>query len=147
MSRNAFSSTSIERLTLTVGPLQFTARVESAAAPKSVAVLAELLPLTGSLLHARWSGEAGWLPLGRELRLEPENATTTPQPGCVLLYGGTRSEPELLIPYGDCAFASRAGALAGNQVLTLEDEPARLRELGRLLLWEGAQPLELGRHA
>jgi hypothetical protein len=141
-SSNA-SSTRLERLTLTVGPLQFTAHAETHAAPKSVAALAELLPLAGSLLHARWSGEAGWLPLGRELQLEPENATTNPRPGYVLLYGGTRSEPELLIPYGDCAFACRAGALAGNHVLTLEDDPAHLRELGRLLLWNGAQRLEL----
>jgi hypothetical protein len=62
-----------------------------------------------------------------------------------LLYAGARSEPELLIPYGDCAFACRAGALAGNRVLTLEDDPTQLRELGRLLSWDGAQPLTLER--
>lgn len=113
------------------------------AAASALAALAQLLPLAGALLHARWSGEAGWLPLGRELRLEPENATSHPQPGYMLLYGGCGVSPELLIPYGECAFACRAGALAGNHVLTLEDDAAQLRELGRLLRWKGAQPLEL----
>jgi hypothetical protein len=142
MSTTALSAR-VEQLSLTLGPLRFTARFESTAAPQSAAVLAQWLPLTGTLLHARWSGEAGWLPLGRELQLEPENATTSPRPGCVLLYGGPRSEPELLIPYGDCAFASRAGVLAGNHVLTIEDDLTQLRELGRLLLWKGAQQLTL----
>lgn len=132
-----------QRIQLSVGDFNFHGRFETQAAPKSVALLASLLPLERWVLHARWSGEAGWVPLGTELALAPENATAYPQPGQLLLYAGAHSEPELLLPYGACAFASRAGRLAGNHVITLEGELAKQRELGELLLWKGAQPLRL----
>lgn len=127
-----------------VGPLLFAARLDRDGAPKSVDLLTGLLPLRGFLQHARWSGEAGWLPLKQRVPLEPENATAYPAPGQVLLYGGGLSEPELLLCYGACAFASQAGALAGNPVLRLDARPEQLRELGRLLLQEGAQAFHLG---
>lgn len=132
-----------QRIQLSVGDFHFRGRLEAQAAPKSVALLASLLPLEGSVLHARWSGEAGWVRLRPDLTLAPENATAYPQPGQLLLYAGMRSEPELLLPYGACAFASRAGALAGNHVITLDGDLTRLRELGETLLWKGAQSLRL----
>jgi hypothetical protein len=132
-----------QRIQLTVGDFHLRGRLEVQAAPKSVALLASLLPLERSVLHARWSGEAGWVPLDPDLTLAPENATAYPQPGQLLLYAGMRSEPELLLPYGACAFASRAGALAGNHVITLDGDLTRLRELGETLLWKGAQSLRL----
>lgn len=128
---------------LSVGDFHFRGRFEARAAPKSVALLAGLFPLERSVLHARWSGEAGWVPLGAGLSLAPENATAYPHPGQLLLYAGTHSEPELLLPYGACAFASRAGLLAGNHVITLEGELAQLRGLGEMLLWKGAHTLRL----
>jgi hypothetical protein len=134
---------STRRIRLSVGDFVFSGRLEAQAAPKSVAVLAELLPLERSALHARWSGEAGWAPLSTGFTLAPENATAYPHPGQLLLYAGMRSEPELLVPYGCCAFASRAGALAGNHVITLEGDLTNLRDLGETLLWKGAQPLRL----
>jgi hypothetical protein len=133
----------IQRIGLTIGDFHFSGRLEAQAAPKSVALLASLLPLERSALHARWSGEAAWVPLGHGLTLAPENATAYPHPGQVLLYAGTHSEPELLLPYGACAFASRAGALAGNHVITLDDDVTRLRDLGETLLWKGAQSLRM----
>ena len=42
----------------------------------------------------------------------PENATTYPLPGEVLLYPGGVSETELLVPYGRTQFGSKAGLLA-----------------------------------
>ena len=50
-----------------------------------------------------------------------------PSPGQMLLFGGNLSEPELLIPYGPSRFASKAGLLAGNPVLTIEDRLTRLQ--------------------
>jgi Protein of unknown function (DUF3830) len=131
------------KVQLIVGGLTFSGRLEAQAAPKSVAWLAERLPFDGILFHARWSGEAAWMPLGLELQLDPENATAYPHPGQLLLYAGRDSEPELLIPYGACAFASRAGALAGNHVITLEGDITQLRELGETLQHHGAQSLRL----
>jgi hypothetical protein len=118
-------------------------RFEAQAAPKSVAWLLGRIPLHATALHARWSGEAGWAPLGDDVRLEPENATSYPHPGDLLLYAGAKSEPELLIPYGACAFACRAGSLAGSHVITLETNIAGLRTMGELLLRDGRQPLLL----
>lgn len=128
---------------IAIGSFRFDARLETENAPHSVAALCRLLPLQGATFHARWSGEAAWLPLTTRLELQPENATAHPRPGQVLLYGGNLSEPELLIPYGACAFACRAGELSGNHVLTIENDLEDLRELGRLLLWEGAQRVEV----
>jgi uncharacterized protein DUF3830 len=59
----------------------------------------------------------------------------------LLLFPGGISETELLFPYGHCAFASKAGALAGNHFATVVEGNENLAELGRLTLWEGAQPV------
>lgn len=130
------------RIRLTVGPHAFAGRLETQTAPRSTALLMELMPLDGSVVHARWSGEAVWLPLHRRHRVPPENPVAFPQPGQLLLYAGARSEPELLIPYGACAFACKAGQLAGNHVVTLDDAGG-LRDLGETVLQQGAQPLRM----
>jgi hypothetical protein len=44
------------------GPFQFTARLETAEAPRTCEAILRQLPLTGHLLHVRWSGEAAWVP-------------------------------------------------------------------------------------
>ncbi len=128
-------------LRLLVGTLQFGARWE-AAAPKSREALRALLPLRAKLVQARWSGEAAWVPLGeRRLGLEYENHTSHPAPGELLVYPGTLSETEILVPYGATVFASKAGQLAGNHFATIVDGREHLAELGRLVLWEGAQDI------
>lgn len=122
----------------------FLARLEEEAAPRTVAAFRRLLPLEERLLHVRWSGEGGWIPLGDlDLGIGPENATRYPSPGELLLYPGGVSETELLLAYGSVAFASKAGALAGNHVATIVEGSENLRELGRRLLWEGAQPISI----
>lgn len=131
------------KIVLEIGDWRFTGRLEAAAAPKSVAWLSARFPLEGLALHARWSGEAAWMPLEQEVALDEENAVTHPHPGQVLLYAGTESVPELLIPYGLCAFACRVGALAGNHVITLENDFSGLNALGHALIYKGAQPLRL----
>lgn len=129
-------------ITITAGGFTFGARLEDAAAPRTVAALRRLLPLTSRIIHVRWSGEAGWVPYGDlELGLGPENATSYPHPGQILLYPGGLSETELLIAYGYVRFASKAGQLAGNHCATIETGLEQLRPLGKKLLWEGAQDL------
>ncbi len=71
----------------------------------------------------------------------PENATSYPSPGELLLYPGGVSETELLFPYGPTCFASKAGQLAGNHFATIAEGAERLQELGDLVLWQGAQPI------
>ena len=129
---------------ITAGPFSFEARFETADAPRTVAVLRSMAPLQESLVHVRWSGEAVWVPMGeRSLDLPPENATAYPLPGQILLYPGGVSETELILAYGHCQFASKAGVLAGNHALTIVAGVEQLRELGRRALWEGAQPFTL----
>ena len=132
-------------LAITVGPLRFTARLEREAAPRTCEALARLLPLQSKVIQARWSGEAAWIPFGYELELGlgPENATSYPGPGELLLYPGGVSEVEILFPYGRTCFASTAGQLAGNHFATIEDGREQLRELGRLVVWEGAQDMTI----
>ncbi len=113
-------------------------------APRTVAAFRTLLPLESRLVHARWSGEACWIPFGElDLALEFENATCYPSPGELLLYRGGKSETELLLPYGPTSFASKAGSLAGNHFATVTEGREHLRELGRRVLMEGAQPIRI----
>jgi len=83
------------------------------------------------------------MPLEHDVALDEENAVTHPDPGQILLYAGTKSVPELLVPYGFCAFTCRAGGLAGNHVITLDNDSSSLSSLGHTLIYEGAQPLIL----
>ena len=53
------------------------------------------------------------------------------------------SESEILFPYGACSFSSRVGQLAGNHFATVVGGLEQLPELGRRVLWEGAQPIEI----
>jgi hypothetical protein len=130
-------------LTITAGSFRFAARLEEDAAPASVAALRTLLPLRSHLVQARWSGESAWVPLGFELELGigPENANSYPAAGELLLYPGGLSEVEILFPYGATCFASKMGQLAGNHVATIVEGSEQFPELGRVVLWEGAQPI------
>ena len=129
---------------ISVGDLVFTARLEHERAPATVAALLRQLPLEGSLLQARWSGEAAWMPLGSlEVGVGAENDTQRPAPGEILLHPMGISETEILIPYGETVFASKAGPLSGNHVLTIVEGDEQLGELGRRVVWEGAQPIRL----
>jgi hypothetical protein len=127
-----------------VGDLVFRASLEWERAPLSVAALLGLLPLSGSLLQARWSGEAAWMPLGSlNVGVGAENDTDRPLPGQILLHPNGISETEILIPYGETVFGSKAGPLRGNHVMTIVDGVDRLAELGRRVVWKGAQPIHI----
>lgn len=114
--------------------------MEEEAAPRTCAAIHAMLPLRTKLIHARWSGEAMWIPMGeRSLGIGTENATSHPAPGQLLLYPGGLSEMEILVPYGSTLFASKVGQLAGNHFATVGDGLPDLADLGRLVLWQGAQ--------
>jgi len=127
---------------ITVGDLTFAARFEEAAAPATCAAFRAVLPFASRLIQARWSGESGWVPLGEyQLGVGVENATSYPSPGEILFYPGGYSETEILFPYGHSCFASKLGQLAGNHFLTIVDGHDQLKEVGRRVLWEGAQEI------
>jgi len=127
-------------LEITAGSLRFTARWEAQAAPKTCAAFRRLLPLRARLVQARWSGESAWIPLGDlQTGLSYENHTSYPAAGQLLLYPGGISETEVLFPYGSTRFASKAGQLAGNHFATIEEGRELLPELGRRVLYDGAQ--------
>lgn len=128
-------------LELEIGSVRFSASLRDDLAPRSCERLMSMLPYRASVIHARWSGEALWSPLGDAwpagLLLPRENAMCEPQAGQVLLYAGDLSEPELLIPYGTARFACKAGPLEGNPVLTIAGPLPALAEIGRQVLWRG----------
>jgi hypothetical protein len=133
---------SLRVLEIDAGGFRFRARLEEGAAPATAAAFRRLLPLESRIIHVRWSGEAGWIPFGDlDLDLRPENATSYPHPGEIVLYPGGVSETEILLAYGYVSFASKAGQLAGNHFATIVEGNENLRELGRRFLWEGAQEI------
>ena len=129
-------------LRITAGPYEFLARFEREKAPKTCEAFQRLLPFRNRIIHVRWSGEAAWIPLGDlDLDLGFENHTSFPAPGEILFYPGGYSETEILFPYGGTRFASIVGQLAVNHFLTITEGREHLRELGQLVLWEGAQDI------
>ena len=129
-------------LRIAAGPFAYVARMEEQDAPKTCAAFRAMLPYRQKIIHARWSGEACWIPLGAlDLGLGPENVTSYPAPGQILLYPGGISETEILFPYGATLFASRMGQLAGNHFATIVEGREHLKQLGDIVLWKGAQEI------
>jgi hypothetical protein len=138
--------TNMANVTITCRDLTFTAMLERSRAPATCAAFEALLPFEHALIQARWSGEAAWVPLGEmDMDIPAENSTSYPEPGQLLLYGGGISEVELLVPYGRTVFACRDGQLVGNHFLTIITGAEQLPELGRRVLWEGAQKVIIRR--
>jgi Protein of unknown function (DUF3830) len=129
-------------LEIAAGGFDFVARFEEDDAPSTVAAFRRMLPLESQIIHVRWSGEGGWIPMGDlDVGIGPENATSYPNPGELIFYPGGVSETELLLAYGYVNFASKAGQLAGNHFATIVEGNENLRALGKRFLWEGAQPI------
>jgi hypothetical protein len=132
----------METISIQAGPFSFAAKLELELAPKTCEAFRRLLPFENQVIHSRWSGEAVWVPLGDfDTGLGVENATSHPSRGDILLYPGGFSETEILFAYGSCRFASKMGPLAGNHFLTVIEGRENLMELGKLVLWQGAQPI------
>jgi hypothetical protein len=130
----------MQNVRIIVANFQFTARLELDRAPNTCTEFSKLLPYRQKLIHARWSGEACWIPLGEfKLAVGFENHTSYPAPGQILFYPGGYSETEILFPYGATRFASKMGQLAGNHFLTIVAGAEQLPAVGRLVLWQGAQ--------
>jgi hypothetical protein len=133
----------VSDIRIAAGPYSFVARFERDLAPRTCAWFESVLPYRERIIHVRWSGEACWIPLGG---LDPgiahENATSYPAPGQILFHPSGVSETEILLAYGACRFASKAGQLAGNHFLTIVEGLDDLRALGELTLWHGAQQIE-----
>jgi Protein of unknown function (DUF3830) len=121
------------------GEFELEAQTEDEKAPATTEWFLAQLPFHSQVIHARWSGEAVWIPLG-DLRsgLDFENNTSYPSRGDILFYPAGVSETEILLAYGSASFASKAGALSGNHFLTITSGLERLGELGRHVLWHGA---------
>ena len=120
----------------------FTAKLLTDRAPNTCALFTTLLPYRQRVIHARWSGEACWIPLGDyEPRIAFENHTSHPSRGDLLWYPGGISETELLFAYGPSVFGSKVGQLAGNHFLEIIEGRERLEEMGRYVLYHGAQDI------
>ena len=131
-----------QSLIITAGPFTFRARLEDALAPVTCAAFRAMLPYDERIIHVRWSGEGMWIPMGdREFDLPWENNTSYPAPGQFIFYPKGISETEILLAYGGVRFASKAGQLSGNQFLTIYEGLENLTALGKMTLWQGAQPI------
>jgi hypothetical protein len=58
--------------------------------------------------------------------------------GDILFDPGGISETEILLAYGNAAFVSKMGPLAGNHFLTITEGKDRLSQFGNSVLWDGA---------
>ena len=131
-----------KRLKITIGSIPFEAELHEKVAPNTCKAIQEILPIRGKIIQARWSGEAAWLPMdlwGMEVPFE--NVTSHPSRGDLLYYPGEISEKELLISYGSTLFSSKVGQLQGNHFASIVEGIDRLEDMGRKILWEGAQEI------
>ena len=111
---------------IAVAGYELTARLEEERSPRTVAFFRTMLPYESKLIQARWSGQAAWIPMGSTTTSAtsgPRIRPATRRPGELLLYPGGVSEVEILFPYGDTCFASKAGQLAGNHFATVVGGP------------------------
>ena len=132
------------KIRITIGKIEFIAKMHLDRAPETCRLLLEKMPITGKFIQARWSGEAAWLqmdPYGIEA--PQENATSYPGPGQILFYPGGVSEKEILIPYGSACFASKFGLLPGNHFATVIEGNELLEIMGEKVLWGGAQSVRI----
>ena len=130
-------------LRIIIGENEFRARFESEKSPDTCKAFRSALLFVSKIINVRWSGEAVWIPLGDlQFGVGYEDATSYPAPGQIILFPGGISETEILIAYGPTCFASKAGQLAGNHFLTIEDNLDVLAELGRGTLWSGAKDIQ-----
>lgn len=129
----------MDTIRVRIGKELFAARLQDELAPSTCSRFRALLPWTESIIHARWSGEGCWIPLGNlDIGIGPENATSHPRAGEFVLYPGGESETEILLAYGTVCFASKGGQLAGNPFLRITEKLDRLVAVGREILWSGA---------
>jgi hypothetical protein len=130
-------------LRISVAGFELAARWEEDRSPCTVAFVRTMLPYESKLIQARWSGQSAWIPMGDYDvgDLGPEDPTSYPAPGQLLLYPGGVSEVEILFPYGDTCFASKAGQLAGNVFASVVEGTEHLRTIGDIVLWEGVQTI------
>lgn len=132
------------KLKICAGGYEFVGRLEEEKAPKTCEIFKALLPFNNKLIHVRWSGEGMWIPYGDlRLGLQYENHTSHPSKGEFLLYPGGISEMEIILAYGRCCFSSQVGQLAGNHFITIIEGLEKLEELGKKVLWEGAQTITI----
>jgi hypothetical protein len=132
----------MKTINIEAGPDTFTAKLEEKLAPRTCQWFLDLLPYQNKVVHARWSGEAVWIPMGTfETGLDYENHTSHGSRGDILVYPGGYSETEILFVYGSSIFSSKMGQLAGNHFLTLISGHEQLESFGKRVLWQGAQDI------
>jgi hypothetical protein len=132
-------------LRIEIGGIEFRARLLEEA-PRTCQAILAVLPIEGEVIQARWSGEAAWLPMDQwGIDVPLENHTSHPSRGDLLYYPGGVSEREMLITYGSALFSSRVGQLQGNHFATIVEGSENLAEMGRRVLWEGAQRILIER--
>ena len=61
----------------------------------------------------------------------------------MVLYPGGVRETEMMLAYGCCHFGSKAGELAGNHFLTITEGKEKLMDIGREILYNGAETVEI----
>jgi Protein of unknown function (DUF3830) len=133
----------IELIQIVIADMQFTARLEHSLSPMTCKAFCAILPFRAKLVQARWSGEAGWIPLADlDLGVGYETATGNPDVGEILFHPADHSECEILLPYGRSQFRCKDGDLTGNHFLTIVEGKQQLANVGELLLWQGSQNIK-----
>ena len=130
------------QLIIHAGDFTFNARFEEELAPKTVAAFRKAMPFESQAIHVRWSGEAGWIPLG-DLDLGAGVRKPHQLPGAGTHHPLPRRNQRDRDPAGLWwrAVREQDGSTRGQPFHHPDLGLENLTTFGKTVLWKGAQKI------
>ncbi len=152
------------KLEISIEGRVFVADLLEDSAPKTCKKVLSLLPIESYVLHARWCGNAIFIPEVPRMRLEPENRTILCTAGDILwgpedffqgdFFHDPQYKGELFIAYDEAIFQGKwarccrlpdVGPIPTNLFAKISENLEELKELGERVQKEGMKNITVKR--
>jgi hypothetical protein len=134
----------MKQIELEVEGVVITATLLDDKAPDAVEAVWGALPLAATLRHARWSGNAAFVPVPELVKpeLKVENQVSFVYPGAICLLP---DRGELILGYGQSQARTEAGNVWVSHVAALDGDPAEFFALLAETQKKGHKPISIRR--